>query len=84
MIFLVIVVIHTMVVIVKIVRLIQIFFFISIIFSLYFIVGLGYKFYLVNYTNLTSPGIPTLIAIFNQTIINITNGSVIANSISIR
>ena len=47
-------------------------------------VGLGYRFYLVNYTNVTSPGVPTLISILNQTIINITNGSVIANSITIR
>jgi len=48
------------------------------------LVGLGYRFYLLNYSNETSPGIPTLIAIINQTIINMTNGNVIATSISIR
>jgi hypothetical protein len=43
-----------------------------------------YQFVLVNYSNLTSPGIPTLTSIINQTIINMTSGSVIATNISIR
>ncbi|CAM4752695.1 unnamed protein product [Rotaria magnacalcarata] len=42
-----------------------------------------YTMYLLNYSNETSPGSPILIANINQTIINITNGSVIATSITI-
>jgi hypothetical protein len=54
-------------------------------FFCFILVGpVDYKFILVNYTNLTSPGTPTLISIINQTIINITHGSVIATNISIR
>jgi len=43
-----------------------------------------YTFVLLNYSNATSPGLPILIAIVNQTIINITNGSVTATNITIR
>ena len=46
--------------------------------------GLSLKLYLVNYTNETSPGLEVLISNINQTIINMTNGSVIATSITIR
>jgi hypothetical protein len=54
---------------------------------MFFFVSVGpvtYRFVLLNYTNATSPGIPTLISLVNQTIINITNGGVIATNISIR
>ncbi|CAF1111478.1 unnamed protein product, partial [Adineta ricciae] len=45
--------------------------------------GRAYKMYLTNYSNDTSPGLPTLISQINQTIINMTNGGVIATSIVI-
>ncbi|UJR30132.1 hypothetical protein I4U23_017673 [Adineta vaga] len=45
--------------------------------------GRAYKIFLTNYSNETSPGIPTLISQINQTIINMTNGGVIATSITI-
>ncbi|CAF3707629.1 unnamed protein product [Rotaria sordida] len=45
--------------------------------------AIAYKLFLLNYSNETSPGLPILIAILNQTIINITNGSVIATNIII-
>ncbi|CAF0850468.1 unnamed protein product [Adineta steineri] len=45
--------------------------------------GRAYRIFLLNYSNETSPGIPTLVAMINQTIINMTNGGVIATSISI-
>lgn len=48
------------------------------------LVGRAYRIYLTNYSNETSPGIPTLIQQINQTIINMTNGGVIATSITIR
>ncbi|UJR32550.1 hypothetical protein I4U23_020012 [Adineta vaga] len=42
-----------------------------------------YTIYLMNYSNETSPVNPILISSMNQTIINITNGNVIANSITV-
>ena len=50
----------------------------------FYLDGLSLKLYLVNYTNETSPGLEVLISNINQTIINMTNGSVIATSITIR
>lgn len=46
-------------------------------------VGIGYRLFLVNFSNLTSPGNSFLIASINQTIINITRGAVIATNIII-
>ncbi|CAF4549618.1 unnamed protein product [Rotaria sp. Silwood1] len=45
--------------------------------------AIGYKLFLLNYSNETSPSLPILISTINQTIINITNGSVIATNIII-
>lgn len=57
----------------------------SLIFFLFFLsVGRAYKLYLVNYTNITTPGMPSPATILNQTIINMTNGGVIPTTITIR